>query len=170
MSQNFLAGIENKIFPGGDGGLASNTFISWIEQLPRPLVFTNGCFDILHRGHVTYLAEAASLGASLLVGVNDDDSARAQNKGKDRPINPIEDRMVLLASLESVAGVVSFGDETPLQLIKLSNPEVLVKGGDWAVDQIVGAKQVKDRGGEVYSIAFKVDRSTTSLIERIRRS
>ncbi len=143
--------------------------MQWVNALPRPLVFTNGCFDILHRGHVTYLAEAAALGSTLLVAVNDDVSVRAQQKGRDRPINPLEDRMIILAALESVNAVISFGEDTPLGLINLLKPEVLVKGGDWSPDQIVGAREVKDWGGSVQSIPFAVERSTTALLDRIRR-
>jgi rfaE bifunctional protein nucleotidyltransferase chain/domain len=144
--------------------------VQWVNALPRPLVFTNGCFDILHRGHVTYLAEAASLGSTLLVAVNDDASVRAQQKGKNRPINPLQDRMIILAALESVNAVVSFGEDTPLDLISLLKPEVLVKGGDWLPDQIVGAREVEGWGGTVQSIPFTVERSTTALLDRIRKS
>lgn len=144
--------------------------MQWANTLPRPLVFTNGCFDILHRGHVTYLAEAAALGRTLLVAVNDDASVRAQQKGKDRPINPLQDRMIILAALESVNAVVSFGEDTPLGLISLLKPEVLVKGGDWSPDQIVGAREVEGWGGTVQSIPFAVERSTTALLDRIRKS
>jgi rfaE bifunctional protein nucleotidyltransferase chain/domain len=144
--------------------------VQWVNALPRPLVFTNGCFDILHRGHVTYLAEAASLGSTLLVAVNDDASVRAQQKGKNRPINPLQDRMIILAALESVNAVVSFGEDTPLDLISLLKPEVLVKGGDWLPDQIVGAREVEGWGGTVQSIPFAVERSTTALLDRIRKS
>lgn len=144
--------------------------MQWANTLPRPLVFTNGCFDILHRGHVTYLAEAAALGRTLLVAVNDDASVRAQQKGKDRPINPLQDRMIILAALESVNAVVSFGEDTPLGLISLLKPEVLVKGGDWSPDQIVGAREVEGWGGTVQSIPFVVERSTTALLDRIRKS
>lgn len=144
--------------------------MQWVNALSRPLVFTNGCFDILHRGHVTYLAEAAALGSTLLVAVNDDASVRAQQKGKDRPINPLQDRMIILAALESVNAVVSFGEDTPLGLISLLKPEVLVKGGDWSPDQIVGAREVEGWGGTVQSIPFVVERSTTALLDRIRKS
>lgn len=139
-----------------------------VDSLPKPLVFTNGCFDILHRGHVTYLAQAAALGASLIVAINDDASVRAQSKGDDRPINPLEDRQVLLAALQSVSAVVPFADSTPLSLIELIKPDILVKGGDWEVDDIVGATEVRGWGGNVHSIPFVVDRSTTRLLERIR--
>ena len=102
-----------------------------IATLPRPLVFTNGCFDILHRGHVTYLAQARALGASLIVAANSDDSVRRLGKGDDRPVNPLADRMALLASLESVTLVTWFDEDTPLKRILECRPDVLVKGGDW---------------------------------------
>lgn len=139
-----------------------------LARLPRPLVFTNGCFDILHRGHVTYLEEAAALGASLIVGVNSDASVRRQNKGADRPINPLEDRLALLAALAAVALVVPFDDDTPLALIKNIRPDHLVKGGDWTPDRIVGAAEVSSWGGQVHSIPFRFQRSTTDLLQRIR--
>lgn len=139
-----------------------------VSKLPRPLVFTNGCFDILHRGHVTYLQEARNLGAALIVGVNSDASVKRQNKGDDRPINSLEDRMALLASLQSVDAVVSFDDDTPLELIKQVMPDHLVKGGDWEIKDIVGAKEVQAEGGEVHSIDFRFQRSTTALLNKIR--
>ncbi len=138
------------------------------ESLPRPLVFTNGCFDILHRGHTTYLEQARNLGAALIVGVNTDASVKRQNKGDDRPINNLEDRMALLASLECVDAVVSFDQDTPYELIKLVQPEHLVKGGDWQPKDIVGGDIVQAAGGQVHSIAFQFDRSTTSLLDKIR--
>ncbi len=139
-----------------------------VGKLPRPLVFTNGVFDILHRGHVTYLAEARALGASLIVALNDDDSVRRLAKGPDRPINPLPDRLAVMAALESVAMVTWFGDDTPLQLIRLCRPDVPVKGGDWPVHAIVGASDVMGWGGRVESIDFAHQRSTTSLLQKIR--
>lgn len=137
-------------------------------ELPRPLVFTNGCFDILHRGHVTYLAQARELGASLMVAVNTDASVRRQNKGTDRPINRVEDRMAVLAALESVTLVTWFDEDTPLNLILRCHPDVLVKGGDWAPASIVGAAQVCGWGGAVHSLPFLHERSTTAIVRRIR--
>jgi D-glycero-beta-D-manno-heptose 1-phosphate adenylyltransferase len=134
----------------------------------RPLVFTNGCFDILHRGHVTYLAQARALGAALLVALNTDASVRRQGKGEGRPVNVVEDRMAVIAALESVDLVTWFDQDTPLELILLSRPDVLVKGGDWPVDKIVGAPQVRSWGGEVRSIGFLHERSTTATLARIR--
>ncbi|MFA7239227.1 MAG: D-glycero-beta-D-manno-heptose 1-phosphate adenylyltransferase [Sulfuricellaceae bacterium] len=139
-----------------------------VADLPRPLVFTNGCFDILHRGHVTYLAQARALGAGLLVGVNSDDSVKRLGKGIDRPINRLQDRMALLAALESVSLVTGFDADTPLELILLAKPDILVKGGDWALDAIVGAREVQNWGGKVYSIPFRFELSTSATLEKIR--
>jgi rfaE bifunctional protein nucleotidyltransferase chain/domain len=139
-----------------------------IANLPRPLVFTNGCFDILHRGHVTYLAQARALGASLVVGVNTDASVKRLGKGDDRPINNQDDRMAVLAALESVSLVTWFDQDTPLQLILATKPDILVKGGDWAAENIVGASEVLGWGGQVRSIPFLFERSTTSLLGKIR--
>ena len=108
------------------------------------------------------------MGKSLLVAVNDDASVRAQQKGEGRPFNPLQDRMILLAALGYIDKVIAFGEETPLELIKVIQPDILVKGGDWTPDQIVGADEVKSWGGSVYSIAFEVDRSTTELVKRVR--
>jgi rfaE bifunctional protein nucleotidyltransferase chain/domain len=142
---------------------------SRLATIPRPLVFTNGCFDLLHRGHVTYLAEAKSLGASLLVALNTDASVRRLGKGDDRPINPLEDRMAVIAALGCVDLVTWFDEDTPLGLILRLRPEVLVKGGDWPVEGIVGAQEVRGWGGQVVSLPFRFQRSTTALIDRIRR-
>lgn len=139
-----------------------------IVTLPRPIVFTNGCFDVLHRGHVTYLAQARALGAALIIGVNSDASVKRQGKGDDRPINSEQDRMMVLAALESVSLVVKFDEDTPLNLILACRPDVLVKGGDWQVEKIVGAKEVQGWGGAVHSIPFLHERSTTALLKKIR--
>ncbi len=141
-----------------------------LATLPRPLVFTNGCFDILHRGHVTYLEDARALGAALVVAVNSDASVRRLGKGDERPLNPLEDRLALLASLRCVDLVTWFEDDTPLACIRTCGPDVLVKGGDWPVDRIVGADEVLASGGRVESIPFRHDRSTTALVKRIRGS
>lgn len=139
-----------------------------IAALPRPLVFTNGCFDVLHRGHVTYLAQARALGASLIIGVNSDASVKRLGKGADRPINVELDRMMVLAALESVSLVIPFEEDTPLNLILACCPDVLVKGGDWQAENIVGAKEVQGWGGTVHSIPFLHQRSTTALLDKIR--
>ncbi|HCX33590.1 MAG TPA: D-glycero-beta-D-manno-heptose 1-phosphate adenylyltransferase [Rhodocyclaceae bacterium] len=141
-----------------------------IAQLARPLVFTNGCFDLLHRGHVTYLDQARRLGASLVIGVNTDSSVKRLGKGTERPINALEDRMAVLAALESVSLVTWFDEDTPLALIRRVRPDVLVKGGDWAVERIVGSREVIARGGTVHSIPFAHERSTSALLDRIRRT
>lgn len=141
-----------------------------LPALPRPLVFTNGCFDILHRGHVAYLEEARALGAALVVGVNTDASVRRLGKGHGRPFNVLEDRMAVLAALESVSLVVPFDEDTPLALIELTRPDHLVKGGDWPVDRIVGSEVVRAYGGQVHAIPFRFDRSTSDLIDRIRKA
>jgi D-glycero-beta-D-manno-heptose 1-phosphate adenylyltransferase len=148
---------------------APSEFAARLSQLPRPLVFTNGVFDILHRGHVTYLARARTLGASLVVALNSDASARRLGKGADRPINALEDRMAVIAALESVDLVTWFEDDTPLALIVAAKPDVLAKGGDWKPEAIVGAREVKSWDGAVHSIPFEHTRSTTTLLDRIRK-
>ena len=139
-----------------------------IAALERPLVFTNGVFDILHRGHVTYLAEARALGASMVLALNTDASVRRLGKGNDRPVNALVDRAAVAAALESVALVTWFDEDTPIERILECRPERLVKGGDWSVDKIVGGKEVQGWGGTVHSIAFQHDRSTTALLSKIR--
>ena len=141
------------------------------EQLirtPRPLVFTNGCFDILHRGHVTYLAQARALGAALIVALNTDESVQRLGKGLDRPINLLADRMAVLAALSCVELVTWFDEDTPLKLILACKAEVLVKGGDWPTEQIVGAKETLAWGGQVRSIPFLHQRSTSATLAKIR--
>ena len=117
-----------------------------LDSLPRPLVFTNGCFDILHRGHASYLAQARALGACMVLALNTDASVRRQGKGDDRPINPLENRAAVAAALESVDYVTWFDDDTPAALIEQLCPDVLVKGGDWQPENIVGAAQTLLRG------------------------
>jgi rfaE bifunctional protein nucleotidyltransferase chain/domain len=147
--------------------LAPADVARWAARLARPLVFTNGVFDILHRGHATYLAQARSLGAALLVALNGDASVRRLGKGPGRPVNALEDRMALIAALESVDAVTWFDEDTPAALIAACRPEVLVKGGDWPVARIVGGSEVLARGGAVHSIPFDHQRSTTALLRRI---
>lgn len=139
-----------------------------LAALPRPLVFTNGCFDILHRGHVTYLAQARALGASLLVAVNSDASVKGLGKGDERPINHETDRLALLAALEAVSLVTLFAEATPLNLILACRPEVLVKGGDWTAETIVGGQEVLSWNGVVHAIPFLHQRSTTATLTKIR--
>jgi rfaE bifunctional protein nucleotidyltransferase chain/domain len=131
-------------------------------------VFTNGVFDVLHRGHVTYLAQARALGASLLVALNSDASARRLGKAPERPLNGLEDRLAVIAALASVDAATWFDEDTPERLIEACRPDVLVKGGDWPVEKIAGAGAVRARGGRVVSIPFEHERSTTALVNRIR--
>ena len=133
------------------------------------MVFTIGCFDILHRGHVEYLQEAAALGDRLVVAVNSDASVRRQGKGPDRPLNDEASRAKVLAALRLVDAVILFEEDTPLALIKAIVPDVLVKGGDWPVERIVGADVVMAAGGEVRSLKLVDGFSTTALVDRIRR-
>lgn len=139
------------------------------SQLPGVIVFTNGVFDLLHRGHVTYLDQAAQEGDSLIVAINSDASVKRLGKGDDRPINTQLDRMAVLAALDCVALVTWFDEDTPLNAILASRPAVLVKGGDWPVEKMVGAKEVADWGGRAVSIAFEHERSTTETLRKIRQ-
>jgi rfaE bifunctional protein nucleotidyltransferase chain/domain len=137
-------------------------------SLPRPRVFTNGVFDILHRGHVTYLDRARSFGASLIVGVNTDESVRRLGKEGGRPVNPLEDRLAVLAALQSVSLVVPFDEDTPLALVLACRPDVIVKGGDYTVDTTVGAKEVIGWGGRFEAVPLVPGRSTSRLLARLR--
>ena len=139
-----------------------------VARLPRPIVFTNGVFDILHRGHVTYLAQARSLGGSLVVALNTDASVRGLGKGEDRPINPQEDRAAVLAALESVSVVTLFDEPVPLAVLEIVRPEVYVKGGDYDMERIPEAAAVRNWGGVAVAIAFEHERSTTRLLARVR--
>jgi len=133
----------------------------------RPLVFTNGVFDLLHAGHVTYLEQAKTMGHSLFVGVNSDDSVKRLGKGDNRPFNKLMDRMIVLAALECVDYVVPFEHDTPIELIKVLKPDILVKGGDWAIENIVGSTAVASWGGRTVSIPFEYNVSTTEIARRI---
>jgi rfaE bifunctional protein nucleotidyltransferase chain/domain len=144
--------------------------LSRIASLPRPLVFTNGVFDLLHRGHVSYLEQARGLGASLVVAVNSDASVRRLGKGADRPLNPLEDRMAVLAALACVDLVVAFDADTPRELIVACAPDILVKGGDYTADSTAGAAEVIARGGRFVAIPLLHQHSTTALLRRIRAS
>jgi rfaE bifunctional protein nucleotidyltransferase chain/domain len=141
-----------------------------IAALPRPLVFTNGVFDILHRGHASYLAQARDLGASLVVGVNSDASVKMLGKGDDRPINLEADRQALLAALESVDLVVLFTEQTPVNLIAQIRPDIYVKGGDYEINSLEETRLVKTWGGKAIAIPFLYERSTTTLLGKIRKS
>ena len=139
-----------------------------LANLPRPLVFTNGVFDILHRGHASYLAQARALGASLVVGVNSDASVKMLGKGDDRPINTEADRQALLAARESVDMAVLFTEQTPVNLIEKIRPDIYVKGGDYEIDTLAETHLVKSWGGKAVAIPFLYERSTTSLLGKIR--
>ena len=154
--------FEAKIVAPGD--LAAR-----LAQLPRPLVFTNGCFDIVHRGHVTLLAQARALGQTMIVALNTDESVKRLGKGDDRPVNALADRLAVIAALECVTLVTWFDEDTPLERILECRPDVLVKGGDWPVDRIVGHSEVAGWGGKTVSIPFIHQKSTTALLDKIRR-
>ena len=140
-----------------------------IATLPRPIIFTNGVFDVLHRGHASYLARARELGASLVVALNTDASARRLGKGPDRPLNTEDDRAALIAALESVSLVTFFDEDTPLELITALQPDILVKGGDYDMDTLAETAVVKAYGGKAVAIAFVEGFSTTALVTRIRQ-
>lgn len=139
-----------------------------IAALPKPVVLTNGVFDILHRGHVTYLAQARELGGSLVVAANTDASVKRLGKGDDRPHNTLADRMAVLAALESVSLVVEFDEDTALEVVLEAKPEVYAKGGDYDMTQIPEGQAVLAYGGRAVAIDFEHDRSTTRLVARIR--
>ena len=139
-----------------------------LASLPHPLVFTNGVFDILHRGHASYLAQARALGASLVVGVNSDVSVKMLGKGDDRPINSEADRQALLAALASVDMAILFTEQTPVKLIERIRPDIYVKGGDYEIDTLEETRVVKSWGGKAIAIPFLYERSTTSLLGKIR--
>ena len=153
--------FEQKIVAAGD--LAAR-----VALLPRPIVFTNGVFDILHRGHVTYLARARALGASLVVALNSDASVRGLGKGDDRPINTQDDRAAVLAALESVSLVTIFDAPVPLPTLEIVRPELYVKGGDYDMDDIPEAVLARSWGARTVAIPFEHERSTTALLRRVR--
>ena len=138
------------------------------QALPKPVVVTNGVFDILHRGHVTYLAQARALGASLIVAVNTDASVKRLGKGDDRPLNNCEDRMAVLAALEAVSLVVPFSEDSALEVVQDIEPEIYAKGGDYDMAAIPEGKAVLAYGGQAVAIDFEHDRSTTKLLTKVR--
>ncbi|CAN5316833.1 D-glycero-beta-D-manno-heptose 1-phosphate adenylyltransferase [soil metagenome] len=139
-----------------------------VAQLPRPVVLTNGVFDLLHRGHVTYLAQARALGGSLVVAANTDASVKRLGKGEDRPLNSCEDRMAVLAALESVSLVVAFDEDTALKTVLEARPDIYVKGGDYDMTAIPEGQAVLAYGGRAIAIDFEHDRSTTKLLSKVR--
>lgn len=155
------AGFLNKLAAADDA-------LTRMASLPRPVVFTNGVFDVLHRGHVTYLAQARALGASLVVALNTDASAKRLGKGPDRPLNNEQDRAVVMAALESVSMVTWFDEDTPLELISALKPDVLVKGGDYDMRKLAESALVESYGGKALAIAFVDGYSTTALVSKIR--
>jgi D-beta-D-heptose 7-phosphate kinase/D-beta-D-heptose 1-phosphate adenosyltransferase len=144
--------------------------VAWRQSIAGRVVFTNGVFDLLHVGHVALLEESRRRGDALIVGVNSDVSVRSLGKGTDRPLVPGTDRARLLAALQCVDAVVLFDEQTPLELIMAIRPDLLVKGADYQLDQVVGAAEVRARGGEVALVPLVPDRSTTRLLERLRAS
>ncbi len=158
-----MPNFEKKICPRA--ALAEQT-----AQLPKPVVLTNGVFDILHRGHVTYLAQARALGASLVVAVNTDASVKRLGKGDDRPLNNCADRMALLAALESVSLVVEFDEDTALEVVQQARPEIYAKGGDYDMTAIAEGKEVLAYGGRAVAIDFEHARSTTKLLSKVRET
>lgn len=141
-----------------------------VAELPKPVVLTNGVFDILHRGHVTYLAQARELGASLVVAANTDASVRRLGKGDDRPVNSCEDRLAILAALEAVSMVVPFDEDTALEVVQEARPDIYVKGGDYDMAAIPEGQAVAAYGGKAVAIEFEHDRSTTRLLAKVRSS
>jgi rfaE bifunctional protein nucleotidyltransferase chain/domain len=156
-----MSDFTDKLCPPGE-------IESRVAALPQPVVFTNGVFDILHRGHVSYLAQARALGASLVVGLNSDASARGLGKGPDRPLNTQLDRACVLAALESVSLVVGFDEPTPVELLKRVRPQWYVKGGDYDIETLAETALVRSWGGEARALPFVDGHSTTALVRRIR--
>ena len=153
--------IARKIFSRPDA-------VAAIAALPKPVIFTNGVFDVLHKGHVTYLAAARALGASLVVALNTDASAKRLGKGPDRPLNNEMDRAHVIAALESVSLVTMFDEDTPLEIIGELRPDVLVKGGDYDMSKLAEAKLVESYGGRALALSFVDGYSTTALVKRIQ--
>lgn len=156
----------------GGGLLSREEAVAFVERMRaggQTVVFTNGVFDLLHPGHVRYLQDARALGSTLIVGLNSDASVR-RNKGSDRPINPEGERAEVLAALACVDAVVIFDEDTPAEIVRAIQPDVLVKGADWPADQIVGRDTVEARGGRVVLMEVEPGYSTTAIIDRIRRT
>lgn len=161
-----LQAISDKIF-------LRQQLMFWLNTMRfknEKLVFTNGCFDLLHQGHIDYLAKAADLGTKLIVGVNSDNSVKRLGKGASRPIQNEQSRALLLAALHFTSAITVFDEDTPYQLIELVKPNVLVKGADWKVENIVGYDLVKANGGEVVTIEFLPGFSTTAIEHKIKSS
>ena len=158
-----MPNFEQKISP-------SDALTARIAGLPKPVVLTNGVFDILHRGHVTYLAQARALGASLVVAVNTDASVKRLGKGDDRPYNMCADRMAVLAALESVSLVIAFDEDTALEVVQQARPDIYVKGGDYQMDAIPEGRAVLAYGGQAVALDFKHDRSTTKLLNKVKQN
>ena len=167
---SFQVGTDHLIpMPDFENKISSNADLAArVAALPKPVVMTNGVFDILHRGHVSYLAQARTLGASLVVAVNTDASVRRLGKGDDRPVNQCEDRMAVLAALESVSLVVEFDQDTALEAVQLARPDIYVKGGDYDMTAIPEGRAVLAYGGQVAAIEFVHDRSTSKLLAKVR--
>lgn len=161
---SFHSLLEKKLIPMEE----VTRFVNSRKLNGRRIVFTNGCFDILHPGHVDYLTQARDLGDILVLGLNSDDSVKRQNKGPDRPINTQEARAKVLAGLGCVDAIVYFNEDTPLELIKKVQPDFLVKGGDWKLEQIVGHDIVTAKGGKVLTIPFLEGFSTTGLVNKLK--
>ena len=162
-----MAGLPAPAFL--DKVVAREHAASRVRALPQPVVFTNGVFDVLHRGHASYLAQARTLGASLVVAVNTDASARRLNKGPERPLNAEVDRAALLAALASVDLVTFFDEDTPVQLLAELRPAVYVKGGDYDMESLEETRLVRSWGGQAHAIPFVDGYSTTALVQRIQR-
>jgi D-glycero-beta-D-manno-heptose 1-phosphate adenylyltransferase len=156
-----VADFTDKLCPRGELGVR-------VAALARPVVFTNGVFDILHRGHVSYLAQARALGASLVIGLNSDASARGLGKGPERPLNTETDRACVLAALESVSLVTLFDEATPVELLQLVRPDLYVKGGDYDIEALDETRWVRSWGGQARALGFVDGYSTTALVRRIR--
>lgn len=161
-----LQQIQEKIYKDSKGALAT---IKYWHEKQQKIVFTNGCFDILHQGHIVYLAKAAALGQKLIIGLNTDASV-CRLKGKDRPLNGERERALLLAALGFVDMVISFNEDTPYNLIKSIQPDILTKGADYKAENIVGYDIVMAKGGKVETISLEEGFSTTSIIEKIQKS